>query len=357
MESASDLYTKHTKISAYKKKKKKTRITLSRYISKYNQPVCHSIEQTISAVLKSFINKPFTYRGENNGTTMTTTTPPPPPPPPQSYSQTIEVQSDVKLHVITAGGQNDSHDRPTLVFLHFWGGSVHTWTRVIPLVSSQYSTVAIDFRGWGESIGPLDAASYSISQLADDTESIVNILRLEKVILVGLSMGAKVAQAIAGRGSLTGRLKGLVLVSPSPPTPLLMPPEASEQQIHAYDNWQNAEYVAKNVLVSAPDALDDKILKQVVGDMLRGNQYARAAWPSYAMGQDIQHLATKIKVPVLVLAAAKDVVEPLQRVEREVCGVIPGAELVVISNSGHLSPLEAPEQVAENILKFLSMEL
>lgn len=274
-----------------------------------------------------------------------------------SYSQAIEVHPDANLY-IEVTEPADGNDRPTLVFLHYWGGSTRTWSKLIPLLA-HHPTVAVDFRGWGASTGPSDPDAYSISQLADDVETLIrDHLRLQSVILVGLSMGAKVAQAIAGRCRLDAAvLKGVILISPSPPTPLHFPPEASAQQIHAYDDWANAEFVARNVLISSPQALNDETIKFVVADMLKGCKHARAAWPSYGMAEDITDLMVKIdldRVPVLVIAAAQDVVEPLERVRKEVCGHISGAEMVIVPGSGHLSPLEAPEEIARHILGLLS---
>lgn len=280
---------------------------------------------------------------------------------PTTENRFVEIQPDVRLHIaVTEAADNvgTPSDKPTVVFLHYWGGSTRTWARVVALMSSEtsgYSTVAVDFRGWGESTGPSDPAAYSISQLANDVETMLrDHLGLNSVVLVGLSMGAKVAQAIAGRGRLADeQLKGVVLVSPAPPIPLILPPDVSEQQIHAYDSWQNAESVARDILTSKPEALTDETVKRVVADMLKGNQHARAAWPSYAMAEDITDLAQRIQVPVLVVAAAQDVVEPLDRVQKEVRGRIPGSELAIILSSGHLSPLEAPGEVANHILELL----
>lgn len=268
-------------------------------------------------------------------------------------TQFLKTQPGVSLHMeLRLGTQTN---RPTLVFLHFWGGSIRTWSRLVPLLCPKYSTVALDFRGWGNSEGPLDPEAYSVRHLAKDVESLITKLHLDNVILVGLSMGAKVAQVVAGRDPPNKAVKGLVLISPAPATPLTMPAEASEQQVHAYETWQNAEFVARNVLLSSPNVLDDGLFKQVVEDMLKGNGYARAAWPSYAMGEDFGHLARRVQVPVLVIAAAKDVIEPLDRVKSEVCDIIPGSKLVVIPDSGHLSPLEAPELISEQIMNFLEL--
>ena len=40
---------------------------------------------------------------------------------------------------------------PTLVFLHYWGGSSRTWAPVVARLEDR-DTVTIDFRGWGPRI-------------------------------------------------------------------------------------------------------------------------------------------------------------------------------------------------------------
>lgn len=274
-----------------------------------------------------------------------------------SDTETIRLQltSDVTINAVISrpSEPNQQAQRPTIVFLHFWGGSHKTWSHVNPIISRDYTTVVIDLRGWGESTGPARADAYSISDLADDVEATIDALTIPgPVVLVGLSMGAKTAQLIAGRGKLaSGRLAGLVLVSPAPPTPLVLPPDMQDQQKHAYDHADLARFVAENVLTAAPLSKGDSSL--IIADMLRGNQWARTAWPAYAMGEDISAQARQIQVPVLVVAGAKDIVEPLDRVRDEVMQIIPGAELTVLPNSGHLCPFDQPTELASHIIEFL----
>jgi pimeloyl-ACP methyl ester carboxylesterase len=71
------------------------------------------------------------------------------------------------------------------------------------------------------------------------------------------------------------------------------------------------------------------------------------------MAEDVSGGISNITVPVLVLAAAEDVVEPQERVKTEVCCRFPGARFEVVPGSGHLSPLDAPEAVARHLLEFL----
>jgi pimeloyl-ACP methyl ester carboxylesterase len=103
---------------------------------------------------------------------------------------------------------------PTLLFLHYWGGSAKTWDAVINALPER-DTVAITQRGWGESArlgGP-----YGLQQFADDVETIIDRLDLSEVVPVGHSTGGKVAQIMAGRGTPT--LTRLILVAPAPPVP------------------------------------------------------------------------------------------------------------------------------------------
>ncbi|KAI0134349.1 Alpha/Beta hydrolase protein [Xylariales sp. AK1849] len=262
----------------------------------------------------------------------------------------FELHPDLKINVVSSTPTTPDQSSPTLVFLHYWGGTSSTWSSVTALLSPKYQTVALDSRGWGKSTGPADAHAYSISHLADDVEAIVRRFPLENIVLVGHSMGAKVVQAIASRQSLPG-LKGIVLVSPAPPTPLVLPKAMRDQQIHAYDNTQSADLVVRNVLTAT--APGDDVVDALVRDMLSGNQFAKAAWPAYAMGEDISALLDNINVPTLVVAAELDVVEPLGRVEKEVAGRLKNAKLRVIQKSGHLIPVEAPDALVGILLYFL----
>lgn len=277
-----------------------------------------------------------------------------------SRTERIKVQPDVEINAVICqpGSLNDREGLPTVIFLHFWGGSACTWSLVTPHVATKYKTVALDFRGWGNSTGPNNAEAYSIIALAKDVEATIGLLNLGKIVLVGLSMGAKVAQLVASRmcpgvgGVIEAtELVGLVLVSPAPPTPLHLPHEMREQQVHAYDDRESAAFVAKNILTVSFQ--DTGMPKFVVNDMMKGNKWARQAWPAYAMGEDVSGNIGMIGVPVLVLAAERDLVEPVERVEKEVVDRIPAAQLLVLPGSGHLSPLDVPEAVAENVMQFL----
>ncbi|KAF4442042.1 alpha beta-Hydrolase [Fusarium acutatum] len=271
-----------------------------------------------------------------------------------STTKRIQLQDDVHLHVEQSFPSQPSRNHPTIIFLHFWGGSSKTWSPVNDLIAPTFPTARVDFRGWGSSTGPVDETKYSVLQLAQDVELVISQLDLKKYVIVGHSMGAKVAQAIAGR-NLVGGLAGLVLLCPAPPTPLMLPEGMRDQQVSAYDNTQNAEFVARNVLTTK--SLPDGTIKGIVEDMLKGSPSAKAAWPRYAMNEDILELAKRISIPSIIIAGGKDQVEPVARVKTEVSGNISVAEFLVLEEIGHLALLEAPEEVAKIISDFVSSSI
>lgn len=266
-------------------------------------------------------------------------------------SEFVELEPDIKLHAVRAGPRHpDAVDRPTLILLHFWGGSSSTWSPVMSVLADQYATLAFDFCGWGQSTVPGDKDAYSTIHLAEDVEAIIKHYSLRNVVIVGHSMGAKVAQAEAGQGNIAG-LRGIVLVAPAPPTPLILPEDMRDQQLHAYDSAENAKFGARNVLSAG--SLSDETVSAVVGDMLKGNQWATAAWPEYGMAEDIVEIAESIDVPVSLVVAEKDIVEPLARVEAEVGAHVRGSTMKVLPDSGHLVPLKVPEALGSHLVGFI----
>lgn len=257
------------------------------------------------------------------------------------------INPETTLTVVSSGPSQG--EGPTLVFLHFWGGSSRTFSGVIEHLPAHHS-VAINFRGWGDSTGPQIADAYSIKSLASDVEAVIAELGIKDFILIGHSMGGKVAQLVAGRGVVEG-LKGLVLIAPAPSTPLVLPEEMREQQISAYNNAGAAEFVTQNVLTASK--LSDEIVSITVQDMLKGNPFAKKAWPEYGMSEDVANEAKNIKVPTLVIAGGLDKVETVERVKAEVVQRIHHAVMVVLEGKGHLLPLETPAEVAGHVEGFV----
>lgn len=236
---------------------------------------------------------------------------------------------------------------PALVFLHYWGGSSRTWDDVIRELAGAFRTVATDHRGWGESDAP--AHGYSIADLAGDAEDVIQALGLRRYVLVGHSMGGKVAQLLASRRP--DGLAGVVLVAPAPPSPMALADEERAAMAAAYDTRESVCWVLDHVLTATPLTAAQR--ERVIADSLRGAPQAKAAWPNAAMREDISAELARIDVPVHVIAGELDRVDSVDTLRRELLPRIAGARVTVLPGIGHLSPLEAPAAVAASIRAFV----
>lgn len=239
-------------------------------------------------------------------------------------------------------------DRPTLVFLHYWGGSHRTWTPVIEGLDPGHGVVAYDQRGWGAS--SVVPGPFTLDQLGDDALRVIESCDIEGYVLVGHSMGGKTAQLLAARRP--SGLAGVVLVAPAPAVPVGVSPAQQEALAHAYDSAETVSWSIDHALTHR--GLTPQLRAQVIEDSLRGSREARDAWPRDGLVQDIGDAVTAIDVPVLVLAGDDDQVDPPATLEAHLLPHIPSARIQLLSGTGHLSPLEVPEQVAAHIESFVS---
>jgi 3-oxoadipate enol-lactonase len=251
--------------------------------------------------------------------------------------------NDIKLHVTDSGV-----GAPALVFLHYWGGSSRTWERVIASLSNSYRCIAPDLRGWGNSGAPVDDA-YALADFASDVEKLIQTLELDDYVLVGHSMGGKIAQLLASRRPVG--LAGVVLVAPAPPVPLCLPPEAMMAMQSAYESRASVQGAIDHMLTSK--VLEPVLREQIIEDSLRGAPQAKVAWPSSTSREDISSAVGNINVPVLVVSGEHDQVDSVTRLQAELLPRIATARLHVLPGTGHLSPLESSQDVVRCVENFL----
>jgi pimeloyl-ACP methyl ester carboxylesterase len=238
-------------------------------------------------------------------------------------------------------------NQPELVFIHYWGGTGRTWDLVIREMAGRHRCVAPDLRGWGKSDKTAD--SHDLHTQADDVAAIIASLGLSQYVLVGQSMGGKIAQILAARRP--NGLKGLVLVAPAPPVPMAAPKEQRESILESYQSPAGVEF-ALSILTSRQ--LSPELRQQVIDDTLGGSPAAKAAWTQAGMTLDISDIVGNINVPTSVIVGDADKVETEPLLRRELAPRISGTEFIVLPGVGHLSPLEAPRELAAAITTVLS---
>ncbi len=232
------------------------------------------------------------------------------------------------------------HRPPAAVLIHPFGGSRGTWADVMDRLGDACVCVTPDLRGFGGN----PAAAFTVEDSADDVIGRCDALGLGRVVVVGHSMGARVAMAVAARRP--DRVAALVLLAPSPPTPEPMTPAARATLAAARDDRYAAERMVGH---ATGGGLSPAQVAAAVDDVLAADPLAWRAWVDVGSKQDLTALVCDVTCPVTVLSGDRDAAIPTDVVEREVVARFAGAKLIRVPGAGHLLPLEAPDAVVEAI--------
>ncbi|CAH0346779.1 2-succinyl-6-hydroxy-2,4-cyclohexadiene-1-carboxylate synthase [Bacillus sp. CECT 9360] len=101
------------------------------------------------------------------------------------------VSDGVRYHVDISG------EGEPLLLLHGFTGSRETWNSLVPLLGSKHKLIMVDIIGHGDTDSPDDCNRYKIERVAKDLQYIIKALELEKVDMLGYSMGGRLALTFA----------------------------------------------------------------------------------------------------------------------------------------------------------------
>ncbi|MEJ7685394.1 MAG: alpha/beta hydrolase [Segetibacter sp.] len=186
-----------------------------------------------------------------------------------------------------------------LVFLHYFGGSSRTWSKVINKLNGEFRCIAVDLQGFGKS--PSLGKGLSVSDSAQSVADLITTLQLKRYVLIGHSMGGKITLSLASRRPFG--LESLVLIAPSPPTPEPMDAKERAQLMAAYNN-RSALTKIINSITSKP--LSDIEINNLVNDNVRASEIGWKSWIEYGSQEDISLEVSNINVPVLVISGQCD---------------------------------------------------
>tara|TARA_R110002110_G_scaffold413729_1_gene641640 strand:+ start:134455 stop:135288 length:834 start_codon:yes stop_codon:yes gene_type:complete len=250
------------------------------------------------------------------------------------------------IHVREAGSG------PCIILLHGIGGNSNNWESQLNVLSSKYTAIAWDMRGYGLSedyTGPL-----RLEDLCDDIDAVLGFYRSEQAHLVGLSMGGMIAQEYYRRRP--EKVKSLVLAN----TNTGLGVEFNDEQKHEFINIRKnplqhgletsdliPSMIGALVGRNAPQAAIDNICASIAS--LRKESYIKAIEAIVEMdSSDITHL---IDPPVLLIGSSDDRVIPASSLAA-MHEKIPCSELHILDGVGHLSNLERPAEFNALMLEF-----
>lgn len=238
----------------------------------------------------------------------------------------------------------------TLVCLHGLGMSSALWLHQVPVISLRHRLLLPDLRGFGRSGRPREPGAYAMRAMAEDVIELILGVEEGPVHLLGTSMGGFVAQEIALAAPELCR--SLVLCHTA--CRMSIPEDVLAERLRALREEPMAAYgqlVASQAL--APES--PAALREWVVDLVARNDreaYTRVLVEGLSRF-DASERVSQVRLPTLVVVGELDLVIPPEE-GRELAGLIPGAHLVRISGTGHLSYAESPDAFNQTILGFLA---
>lgn len=236
-----------------------------------------------------------------------------------------------------------------LLFLHGLGSQGEDWGFQVPFFASHYRVVTVDLRGHGESDKP--AGPYSVSMMADDVVGLLDALKIESAHIVGLSMGGMIAfQLVVDRPE---RVRSMVIVNSGPALVARGLGEwlRIQQRLllaRLFGPSRTGVFLSKR-LFPKPD--QEAIREQFVERWALNDPDAYLAALRAIVGWSVMERIGEIRCPVLVISGDRDYTP--QDVKEAYTARIPGAQFLVVEDSGHATPVDQPDVFNKSVLKFL----
>jgi len=279
-----------------------------------------------------------------------------------SFTHHTATVNGIQLHYVM-GGRGDP-----IVLLHGYPQSWYEWRYVMPDLANNYTVIAPDLRGFGDSSKPM--AGYDGKTIAEDIYQLITQLGFNKIFMVAHDVGSQ--PAFSYTAEHPDNVTKLVIMDF--PYPGFLPPAFGQNGPWWFSFYQTRdipevliqgkerEYISTFMkgLAYNPDAITEKDVDVWVSHLkapggLRGSLEHFRAFPIDAV-QNNETAKSKITTPVLALGGdiypalggdypGNFAFSSLQSLATNVKGV-------TVPQSGHWIPEEQPKFVVEQLLKF-----
>jgi pimeloyl-ACP methyl ester carboxylesterase len=224
--------------------------------------------------------------------------------------------------------------KPALVFVHGWSCDRSYWKEQLESFSKQFKVIAIDLAGHGES--GVGRKSWTMEAFGSDVAAVVRQLKLDRVILIGHSMGGDVIAEAARR--LRGKVIGLIMLDTYKKLGSGRNPEEVEAFVSTLRN--DFKDSTRNLVKTMFRADSDSTLMNWVADAMSSAPPSialDALYHAFSYSRQMPHTLEELKLPVIAINSDN---APTDIASMEHYGV----KVMIMQHVGHFVMMEDPEQ-------------
>ncbi|MFI5314351.1 MAG: alpha/beta fold hydrolase [Myxococcota bacterium] len=262
-----------------------------------------------------------------------------------------------------------SREGTLLLFLHGFGNDAHVWSWAAPAFAAHYRVVALDQRGHGDSDRDPEGR-YDHETMARDVAAALESLGAERAVIVGHSLGGRVAMRFAGL--FPEKLAGLVIVDSAPELDArgttrirldVQQQEPSFASLREFEKVLQRQYPATRPEILAVLAghwtrprADGRVELKLDPAFMRGRRGVSDEELARWSAEEAKHLWSaleKLPCPALVMRGAASDVLSADVADKMVDDVLKRGRLEVIPRAGHSVMLDNPEGFEKALAGFV----
>jgi pimeloyl-ACP methyl ester carboxylesterase len=241
------------------------------------------------------------------------------------------------------------HGRPVL-FLHGWLGSWRYWFPTMECISDHFRTYSFDFWGFGDS--RRQRTPESIQNYSDQVIRFIDELGIDKVLLVGHSMGGMVALKTAinhPRRITRVAAVGAPIVGDS----LSWLLKLTDRPVIA-EAFTSVPWLRRYMFRWFLGETNDPAIHEVLDDSVKSSSTTLRRAVGSMWRTDLRPELSRLTTPSLIVHGGRDeIVHPNQA---DLFDAIPSAEVVVMPESRHFPFLDEAELFNDILLRFLKQD-
>jgi pimeloyl-ACP methyl ester carboxylesterase len=234
-----------------------------------------------------------------------------------------------------------------LLLTHGMAAHTHWWDPVVPLWKGMFHAAALDFRGHGDSDW-LENEAYTSQVWVDDIENARKALGWDRFILVGHSMGARIALDYAE--NFGTRLRGVAAIDFLPDFYASRERKFEKTRSRPQPVYEDEETMLAKFRLQPPGTLlDERGLRELGRHGVRKTPAGwswKFDWRSFSFPYGpVWPQLSKISVDALIVRGEHSTVMPRETMDK-VVAELPRARGVEIAGAHHHVPLDKPKELA-----------